>query len=119
MSAKWIGFLVFIWIVAAILGCISEGQSVLGENTTEYQTVNDLLWFTQVKSTEVWGTLLSPGTHINFFNALFKLLTLDFPMWADYPYSIVRWLVGAPIVATIVFGLIIMFFNTFQRTIGS
>lgn len=118
MPAKWIGFLVFIWIIAAILGGISEGGTVLGENTTEYATVNDLLVYTEVISEESWGSLVSPGTHARFFGAIFKLLTLDFPFWNDYPYSIAKWIIAGPIIATLVFGLILLFFSIVQRTLS-
>ena len=115
MNPKWVGFLVFIWVIGALVGSVSEGTSLL-TNETITGPVQGIMSYTEVWSEQDWGTLVHPGTHTDFFEDLFQMLLLDFPVF-EGPWAIIRWIVLAPIVGTIVFGLILMFFSIFQKSI--
>lgn len=116
MAAKWLGFLVFIWVIAAIIGSVSEGEVLAGSNQTT--TLNKVLVYNTSVSEEGWGTLLLPTTHITFFDGMWEMMTLDFPLFGepDSPWQIIRWIILAPIMATIVLGLIILVMSIFRRT---
>lgn len=116
MAAKWIGLLVFVWVIAMLVGSVSEGEVLAGSNQTT--TLNKVMTYVEVVSEESWGTLLMPGTHLQFFEGIWELMTLDFPIFGDInsPWQLVRWIVLGPIIATVVFGMVILFLSVFRRT---
>lgn len=118
MSAKWIGFLVFVYVVAMIIGSIPTGE-VLATNSTVTSPVQGVMSYVEVWSEQDWGTLVSLSTHLNFFRNIFQMLILDFPLFGgiNSPWQIVRWLVMGPVIGTIIFGLIILFVSIFRRTV--
>lgn len=119
MPAKWVGFLIFIWVIAILLGSVPQGE-VLANNETVSDPVQGLLSYTQVWSQQSWGSqLVYPIMHPEWLGDLFDLLLLNVPLFgdSDSPFQIVRWIVVAPILGTMVFGLVMLFISIFQRTV--
>ena len=119
MPAKWIGFLVFVWVVAVILGSIPQGET-LASNETVTNPVQGLMSYTEWWSqAEGVGTLTFPVMHREWLGYLFDILLLDLPLFggAGSPFQIIRWLIVGPIIATVVFGLVLLFTSVFQRTV--
>lgn len=113
MPIKYIGALVFLWIVAAMVGAIIEGATLSGNETG---VLDDLTSWTEVKTTESWGVFRAVGALPGFFSALFTVLTFDFAFF-DGTWELVRWFVLVPLMVTVVFGLIVTFLGIFQRQI--
>jgi len=68
----------------------------------------------------VGGKLIYPVTNFEYFGHVLDLFMLDFPIFGDSgsPWQLVRLIVLAPIIGTIVFGLIILFFSIFERAVS-
>ncbi len=118
MRPGWIGAVVFIWALALILGSIPVGTNLF-ENETATESINTQLSFTEVWAEEDWGTLVNPLHWSNYFSDLRDIMFLDLPLFGDEdsPWQILRWLILFPIVATVIFSLIIVFIGILQRTI--
>ncbi len=118
MSPVWIGLCVFIWILGAILGSIPVGENLIG-NLTVTKPVQVLMSYGTTYSQGDWGSLLVPSFHLSFFQSVFKILVLDLPLFGppDSPWQIFRWIFLAPIVATVVFGLVTLFISIFTRNV--
>ena len=118
MHPHWIGFLVFVWVMGLLIGSVPVGE-MMTENETVTDPVQGVLSYAEIYSEEDWGTLLIPTTHLNFFGDLFDLLVLDLPLFGapDSPWQMVRWIALSPIIATVVFGLIILFITIFWKQI--
>ena len=113
MPIKYIALLVFLWVVGAIVGGVIEG-STLGVNETG--VLNNLMSWSEVSTSEAWGPLKVIAALPDFFKSVFDLMTLDFAFF-DGHWELVRWLLFAPLMATVVFGLIITFIGVYQRSI--
>lgn len=113
MPVKYIGLLVFLWVVAAIVGGVIEGAA-MSENETG--VLNDLMSWSEVSTSEAWGPLKVIAALPDFFGSLFNLMTFDFAFF-DGQWELVRWVLLAPLMATVVFGLIITFVGVYQRSI--
>jgi len=123
MAPRWIGFLVFIWIIAAIVGSVSEGEVILAGNTTLAKEamgpVQGIMYYA-IAFQELEGReqlLMLPAIAAGFFKHIFDLLLLDFPIFGEpgSPWQLVRWIVLAPIIATVVFGLVVWFIIQLRR----
>lgn len=125
MAPRWVGFLVFVWVMAALAGSVGEGQVLIAGNTTLAKEamgpVQGMMYYTiAFQEMQGWGQLLElPAMSAGFFGHLFRMLLLDFPIFgaADSPWQLVRWIVLAPIIATIVFGLVVWFLMQLRRTV--
>lgn len=111
MAPKWMGLLVFVWAIGALVGGILEGI-VVGENETT--VLNQIMYWKQARSEESWNAIDIIMTPINFLSGIFRLLTFDFAFFQG-PWELVRYICLSPIIATIVFGLILIFFSVLQR----
>lgn len=118
MKAGWIGAIIFIWVIAIILGSITAGENLLA-NPDVTASAQSPLSFVQVWSEEGWGTLVNPIHWPGFFSDIWALATLDVPLFgeSDSPYQLVRWIILAPIIGTLVFALVILFISMLRRTI--
>ena len=116
MAPRWIGFLVFIFVIGILVGSVAEGINLAeGEQVT---TLNSMMSWSRITSEEDFGMIEFVGSIPQYFEGLFKTITMDFPIWPDNsPWELVRWVFWAPIIAVIVFGLVIIFFAIFQRTV--
>jgi len=125
MSPRWIGFIVFIAIIMAILGAVSQGQD-LTYTTDGVSTVDPdldaIVKYTQTWQDFDWGTLVLPGTHTAYFSAMFNILVGQQNLEAVFPkasaWMWVWWILWLPIIATVVFGIIMLFISIIQRAIS-
>ena len=115
----WIGVLVFIWVIAVILGSVPIGEALV-TNSTVMNPVQGLMSYGAVWSDQGFGTaIVYPIMHPEFFGYILQIIMLDFPMFgaADSPWQVVRWIILAPIIATVVFGLIAIVLSFFQKNV--
>jgi len=113
MPIKYIGALVFLWIVAAMVGAIIEGATL---SANETGTLHDLTSWQEVKTTESWGAFRAIGALPGFFSSLFTIMTFNFAFF-DGQWELVRWIILVPLMVTVVFGLIVTFLGIFQRSV--
>ena len=116
MAAKWIAVIIFVWSISAIVTWIMTNQNVFAsDNVTG--SPNALLSFLVGTGHYDWGNFVGVGANESFFTEMWRIVTLDFPFWKDGWWVILRWLIVAPLIGTVVFGLIILFMSVFQRTV--
>lgn len=113
MSPKYMAFIVFIWVLAAFSSGIIEGTT-LGAN--ESGVLNGLMTWTRVFTEQDFGILELIASTPAFFISLFNMLTFNFSFFQG-DWELVRWILLAPIIASIVWGLISMFIPNWQRSI--
>ncbi len=119
MSAKWVGFAVFVYVMGLLVAYMSTGYNVFNwTNMTDAVQITST--FSVATSQEDWGTfafIAAPfNSVLDYFRGLWQVLTLDLPVFHEGPWRILRWIIIAPITATIIYGLIVTFFSMFQRT---
>lgn len=117
MRAGWIGAAIFMWVIAILVSSMFVGES-LADNETVISRVQSTLSYTEVWEEEDVGTFTSVSNAQDYFSDIWKIVTLkDLPLFGDENsrWQIVYWLVVMPIVATVVFSLIILFINIIQR----
>ena len=120
MKAGWVGTLFFIWVIAMIIGSINiGGDNSLFASDTATNPAQDMMSYIEVWSEQNWGTLINPTPHPTFFQSIWKMMILDLPLFGDEdsPWQIVRWLILGPIIATVCFGVVMLFISIFQRNI--
>jgi hypothetical protein len=125
MSARWIGLIVFVALLMAGVGAMAQGATLeLGTaaNSTADPNINNVMSYTLTWQNFDWGRLALPSTHVTFFSSLFKLLVGQQNLYAVFPKAspflwiwLIMWL---PIVATVVFGILMIFFSILQRVLG-
>ena len=120
MSPAWIGFVAFLAIIMMLIASIPVG-TVLALNSTVTGPLQTLMQYTEVWSELSWGTLVNPMTHIKFFSDLFSTLIGGPTLYAIFPqgspWLIIWWVCMAPIIATVVFGVAMVFIGILQRVI--
>lgn len=115
MAAKWVGFAVFVYVIGLLAAYMSEGVNVFawGNMTEQLQGVSS---FGTASAQEDWGAFSFPIAIWDYFGNLWNILTLNLPVFQEGPWKILRWVILAPITATIVYGLVSTFFSLFRRT---
>lgn len=124
MSVRIIIMVVVIALGLGIYGSISQGLDVLpaGEvNSTMDPNVNTVLSYAIAWQTNPLGTLVNVPAHLDYFTALFKVVTQQQSLNAVYPQAsqwVWMWiLLGVPIIAGVVFGVIILFIGIIFRNV--
>jgi len=124
MRPAWVGLLVFVWIIAGILGSVASGSNLLlaegrGVEAGENDPIQVVMSYTERWTEQTWGTLVDVGAHAEFFRAIFKLMLLNFPLFgdADSPFQIVMWVIVGPVMAVLVFGMVMLFIGIFRRVV--
>ena len=125
MSPRWIGFIVFIAIIMAILGAVTQGTDLsyaADDISTVDPNINAIVVFTEAWQDFDWGVLVMPQTHTRFFSAIFSLLVGQQNLYAIFPEASawiwIWWILWLPIMATVVFGIIMLFVAIIQRAIS-
>jgi len=113
MSPKWILFVVFIFILMQLAGMIIEGSTM---STDMRDALNTISSWGIIHEEQTFGLLDYVKAPFAYFGALWTVLTYDSPVF-DGSFELVRWVFVAPILASISFGLVVLFFSAFQRTI--
>ena len=119
MSPKWIVFIVFIFILQMLMGMVIEGSNL---STEVQRDLNIVSHWGVVSEEQTFGTLDYVKAPVEYFLALFRLLTYKSPAFFGEggeanQYEIVRWVFVAPILAGVSFGLVVLFFSAFRRVI--
>ena len=122
MSAKWIGFIVFVALIMASYGAMAQGVTLeLGTayNTTADPNINTVCSYAIGLQRNPVGTLVNVFATSRFFIAVFALLVGQQNLYAVFPQAsawLWIWLIlWVPIIATVVFGLIMLFIGIVQR----
>lgn len=109
----------FVWVIAMIVGSIPVG-STLATNSTVTNPVQGLMSYATVWSEQSWGSaLVYPIFHTEFFGYLLDIMLLNFPIFGppNSPWQILRWIILGPVIATVVFGLVLTVLTFFRKTI--
>ena len=111
MSAKYMGLAVFIWVIVGLVGTVLEG-AVIGPG--EEGTLNGVLSWAQIFTEQDYGVLEIPGAIGQFFSSAWDIMTLNLAIF-EGPYELARWILLTPLIAVMVFGMVIMFFGMLRR----
>lgn len=123
MNIKWLGFIIFVWIIATLMAATfdeaSSDASTWGpENETTLSYLADIrrvVYAEEETGTFAW---LTPNTE--YFNAAYELMTWDFGFLKcssgndDCGYTYFRYIVLVPISLTALFGLLYIFITLLQ-----
>lgn len=123
MSPRWVGFVIFIALIMAGIGAMAQGAILeLGTaaNSTVDPDINNVMSYAMAWQDFDWGVLVNPLSHVTFFGSLFKLLVGQQNLYAVFPEAsawlwiwLIMWL---PIIGTVVFGILMLFFAILRRT---
>jgi len=116
MAHKWVGFLIFVYVIAMIAGSISTGADMF-QNPDVTNPVQGVQSYAIAIYQADFVTLANPVVHWQFFQNLFKIMILDFPVFNSGPWIVLRWVILAPIIAMAVYGVASAFFGLFQRQV--
>lgn len=119
MRAGWIGAIVFIWIMGVLASSVLVGESVTDNETVTSRIQSTLSW-TEVREEGDTGTFESVSNVGGYFEDLWHLVTLDdlALFGGDDPgMLLLYWIVWLPIIATVVFMLIMLFVSLIQRVL--
>jgi hypothetical protein len=121
MRAGWLGYVVFVWFVVLFLSSVTFGASFTS-NETMVEPAQSSQSFIEVWTEEDWGTLVSPMNFPGYFSDIVDMVTLQnsflHPSQHEDPgLTFLYWLIVAPIVATLVFALIILFVSILERAL--
>lgn len=116
MQPKLIALVVFIYVVAMIVGWASTGQNLFVDSNMT-NPVEGVMSFGQSSAQESWGLFTIPLSLPQYFHNIWTIITLDFPIFQSGWWIIIRWLVLGPIIAMVVYGLISTFMSLIQRTV--
>lgn len=115
LPPKVIAAVVFVWIVAALLGGLYE-MSYLGgpENTL----LNKVLFYNIVTTEGTWGTTELAGGALGYLEAIWKMATFQFS-FVTGDFELARWIIFAPLTAMLVYGVVMTVIGILRGTIGS
>lgn len=123
MDAKWIGFIVFIAIIMAIVGAYAQGATLTTnpESSTIDPDINIVMSYVHDWQSNGLLQIVNVKGHFEYFGALFHILIAQhnlhsvFPEDSQWMWSwIILW---TPIIATIIFGFIILFIGIIARNL--
>ena len=115
LSAKSVAAVVFIWVVAALLGGLYE-MSWLGG--AEQSLLNKVLFYNIVTTEGTWGSTELVGGPLGYLEALWQMATFNFSFITG-EWELVRWIIFAPLTAYLVFGLVMTVIGILRGTVGS
>jgi len=125
MNPRWIGLIVFMAIIMAILGSVSQGQdfayAFAGGEIVD-PDINTLVVYTEAWQNFDWGVLIMPSTHTAYFSALFRTLVGQNNLKAVFPdgtpWLWIWWIMWNPVTVTVMFGILMLFIAIIQRAIS-
>lgn len=103
-------------MIAAIAGSFSTGSNILASGDVS-ATAQPLMQFVLTIQNFSWGDIFNPMFYSSFFNSVFDIMLLNFPVFHEGPWVIIRWVILAPIIGTVVYGIVITAMSMFRRTI--
>jgi len=116
MPIKYVGLMIFIYTMAIIFGSMSTGSDLFAD-----ANITDPVQDTQVYGIQEYNTdfitITNPSFTPTFFLSFFNIITLDFPIFDSGPWIVLRWIILAPIIGIVVFGMIQLFTGLIQRNV--
>ena len=118
MGPSWIVLIVFLFVYIQLGGFVMEGVNFASNPNViaVRDALNVISSWGIVHEEQTFGILDYIRAPINYFNSLWVVLTYDSPVF-DGSFEIVRWMALAPLLAGISFGVVVIFFSAFRRTI--
>jgi len=114
LPAKYIAFITYVWLVGSIFGAIIEG-AYLGQS--QEGVLNRMAFWQKITEEQDWGFWEVVGAPAGLFDALFDMLSFKFAFIPGTDWELYSWIVGGPIVALFVYGLIMTVIGIFQRQV--
>ena len=115
LPAKSVAAVVFVWVVAALLGGLYEMSWMGGPEQT---FLNKVLFYNIVTTEGTWGATELAGGPLGYLQALWQMATFNFSFITG-EWELVRWIIFAPLTAYVVFGLVMTVIGILRGTIGS
>lgn len=115
LPAKSVAAVVFVWVVAALLGGLYEMSWMGGPEQT---LLNKVLFYNIVTTEGTWGATELAGGPLGYLQALWQMATFNFSFITG-EWELVRWIIFAPLTAYVVFGLVMTVIGILRGTIGS
>jgi hypothetical protein len=110
MPAKYWAFFVFIFVVGTIMGLLMENEMI---GADEQSTLEGLMVWQETQSEGMGWISAVPA----YFNSLLKALVWDFAfLTGNWVY--IKWIIWAPLMAMMVWGLIVTFLGAVQKVLG-
>jgi hypothetical protein len=113
---KYIALFIFIWAIAAIAGSFSVGSNLM-DNETVSSPVQDVMYYSQTVTQTDAGPVAMAGAAVSFFGAVLRILFLDFPVFHEGPWVVLRWVILAPLIGAVIYGIIATFTGVLQRQV--
>ena len=119
MSQKWLGFIIFIWIVGMLLGATFEHHTSAAGNWEGTTQASQLEFLLNVKNvvyeTNSVGELHFVFISKKYFQTVWQVFSWDFTfLGTDPSYEMVRWIILVPFSICCAFGLLYMFITLVQ-----
>ncbi len=115
LAPKVVAAVVFIWIIAALLGGLYEMDYLGG---TEQTLLNKVLFYNIVTTEGTIGTTELAGGAWGYLTAIWQMATFEFAFITG-EYELVRWIIFGPLTAYLVYGIIMTGIGILRGTIGS
>ena len=113
---RYIGLIVFIWGIAAFFGACLQGILPFQGADPQMQDIKIVENFQVSNTNQVWGPVGFVAPLVGFFEALYRILLFQYPFITG-SWVIVKWLVLGPLLATVVFGLVVLFISMFTKAL--
>ncbi len=113
MQIRYIVLAVFLFIIFQMSLIPLENTAVSTKARENLQTLSNL---GVTHDTQTWGPVAYFMAPVNYFSSLYDIVTSPTPVFSG-GFEYVRWLVFTPLLAGIMFGFIMLFFNLFQKVL--
>lgn len=112
---KVIAAVVFIWVVAALLGGLYEMSYLGGPERT---LINKVLFYNIVTTEGSWGATELAGGALGYLEAIWKMATFQFS-FVTGDFELIRWIIFAPLTAMLVYGVIMTVIAILRGSVGA
>ena len=116
MHPKFIAFALYIWMIGMLVGMIGDGVEWAVSGGLHQSELAQITSWSEVTVEQDFGVLEFALQMPGFLGTIFNVITLNFGWLNEGAYVLIRWIAIMPIVAMMVWGVIITFFGIFQRT---
>lgn len=116
MQSKWLGFVIFVWVVCMFLGATFEKHTgATWEGATQESTLEYLMNVKHVVYQEdETGELRFVFVNQEYFETWLQVLTWDFTFLRGEGYEMVRWVFLTPFSIAAIAGLLYSFIQLMQ-----
>ena len=124
MRVAFIGFILFVWIILAVLITFHSQDAMANStinvgvgNMTVSRAMDVITSFSVLKWQELFGVIPIPLPNTEYFDVLIKMGTWDFSFFSGN-WEYVRWIIFMPITAMLVFGLMVFLLSLIKGAVG-